>query len=191
MYFDHWGFEHTQHLVIVEIFLLYAAVFERDFGFQGGGEAEDDAAFHLRFDDIGIDDAAAVYGAHDAVNFDVAVFLYAGFDDLRDIGFKRKVSGDSACDSFGKRLAPVGFFRGQVENSQHAGLFCEQLAAQFVGIFFARVSDFIEKKIEALRCHASQIGDRDIGEFMRQRTRLAGLEHDYSYAEAFHHLVMR
>jgi LmbE family N-acetylglucosaminyl deacetylase len=53
------------------------------------------------------------------------------------------------------------------------------------------VSDFIEKKIEALRCHASQIGDRDIGEFMRQRTRLAGLEHGYSYAEAFHHLVMR
>jgi len=145
MNLDYRRFEHTQHLVIVEIFLLYAAVFEGDFGFQGGGEAEDDAAFHLRFDDIGIDDAAAVYGADDAVNFDVAVFLYAGFNDLRDIGFKRKVSGDSACDSFGKRLPPAGFFRGQVEDSQHAGLFCEQLAAQFVGIFFPCVSDFIEK----------------------------------------------
>jgi hypothetical protein len=34
--------------------------FQRDFGFQRGGKTEDDAAFHLRFDDVGVDDAAAV-----------------------------------------------------------------------------------------------------------------------------------
>ncbi len=53
------------------------------------------------------------------------------------------------------------------------------------------ISDYMDKKIEALRCHASQVGDRDMGEFMRQRARPVGLEHGYTFAEAFHHLVMR
>ena len=53
------------------------------------------------------------------------------------------------------------------------------------------ISDYMDKKIEVLRCHASQVGDRDMGEFMRQRARPVGLEHGYTFAEAFHHLVMR
>ena len=48
-------------------------------------------------------------------------------------------------NAFWKRLAPAGFFRDQIENSQHARLFCQQFAAKFVGIFFAGVGDFVEK----------------------------------------------
>lgn len=48
----------------------------------------------------------------------------------------------------------------------------------------------IEKKIAALKCHASQVGDRDIGEVMRARARTVGQEHGVLYAEAFKHLPM-
>ncbi len=48
----------------------------------------------------------------------------------------------------------------------------------------------IEKKIAALKCHASQVGDRDMGEVMRARARAVGQEHGMFYAEAFKHLPM-
>ena len=53
------------------------------------------------------------------------------------------------------------------------------------------VSDFMEKKLEALHCHTSQIGGPDLDEFVRQRSRVAGVEHGYAYAESFHHLALR
>jgi LmbE family N-acetylglucosaminyl deacetylase len=53
------------------------------------------------------------------------------------------------------------------------------------------VSDFMEKKLEALHCHSSQIGGPDIDEYVRQRSRLGGTEHGYTYAESFHHLALR
>ena len=42
-----------------------------------------------------------------------------------------------------------------------------------------------------LHCHVSQMGGTDIDEFIRQRARLAGVEHGHAYAEAFHHLALR
>lgn len=48
----------------------------------------------------------------------------------------------------------------------------------------------IDKKIAALACHVSQVGDRDMDAFMRARARTVGQEHRLLYAEAFKHLPM-
>lgn len=52
------------------------------------------------------------------------------------------------------------------------------------------ISDYLEKKLEALRRHTSQVS-ASVDEIIRQRASLAGVEHGYRYAEAFHHLALR
>ena len=47
------------------------------------------------------------------------------------------------------------------------------------------VSPTIDRKIEAIRCHASQIGDRDMDTLMRIRLRDHGRPHGLTYAETF------
>jgi len=47
------------------------------------------------------------------------------------------------------------------------------------------VSATIDLKLEALQCHASQIGDRDVGRFVRQRLRDQGRAFGMAYAETF------
>jgi LmbE family N-acetylglucosaminyl deacetylase len=53
------------------------------------------------------------------------------------------------------------------------------------------VSDFMDKKLESLHCHISQMGSHEIDEFVRQRARLIGIEHGYTFGESFHHMVLR
>ncbi len=53
------------------------------------------------------------------------------------------------------------------------------------------VSDFMDKKLEALRCHTSQMGDPDVDEFVRQRARVIGIEHGFTCGESFHHMALR
>jgi LmbE family N-acetylglucosaminyl deacetylase len=53
------------------------------------------------------------------------------------------------------------------------------------------VSDFMDKKLEALHCHTSQVSNSDIDEVVRERARLIGVEHGYTYAESFHHMTLR
>ncbi|MBE3566028.1 MAG: PIG-L family deacetylase [Thermogemmatispora sp.] len=55
------------------------------------------------------------------------------------------------------------------------------------------ISAVIDRKVEALLCHASQMRGRDaqaIRELVLQRGRPLGSEHGFTCAEAFHHLVM-
>ena len=47
------------------------------------------------------------------------------------------------------------------------------------------VTDTLEQKLAALRCHQSQIGDRDIESFVRQRLQDAGRAFGLPYAETF------
>ena len=56
--------------------------------------------------------------------------------------------------------------------------------------YYVDITATIDQKIEALLAHASQIGTRDIGEFVRARARVAGAEIGVEYAEAFHYLPM-
>jgi LmbE family N-acetylglucosaminyl deacetylase len=47
------------------------------------------------------------------------------------------------------------------------------------------ISRTLDKKLDAIRCHASQIGDRDVEAFMRQRLRDQGRAFGLGYAETF------
>lgn len=52
------------------------------------------------------------------------------------------------------------------------------------------ISNHIEKKLEALHCHTSQVS-ASVDDIIRQRASLAGAEHGYAYGEAYHHLALR
>jgi LmbE family N-acetylglucosaminyl deacetylase len=52
------------------------------------------------------------------------------------------------------------------------------------------ITETIDKKIAALRCHISQVGERDMDPFIRARARAVGQERGMLYAEAFKHLPM-
>ena len=56
--------------------------------------------------------------------------------------------------------------------------------------YYVDITSTIDTKIEALLCHTSQIGARDISEVIRARARTAGAEIGVEYAEAFHYLPM-
>jgi LmbE family N-acetylglucosaminyl deacetylase len=53
------------------------------------------------------------------------------------------------------------------------------------------ITDTMELKLEAIRCHASQIGDfKDFEARMRNRAAILGKEKGYSYAEGFDHIIV-
>ena len=56
--------------------------------------------------------------------------------------------------------------------------------------YYVDISATIEKKIAALRAHASQIRSEGLEERIRARARQAGLEIGVEYAEAFHYVPM-
>lgn len=53
------------------------------------------------------------------------------------------------------------------------------------------VTDTMEIAVQALKAHASQIGDLEIDERMRQWRREVGKAHGVEYAEAFKHFLLR
>lgn len=53
--------------------------------------------------------------------------------------------------------------------------------------YYVNITDTIDIKVGALRCHKSQVGDRpELEERMRQRATMAAEGQDYELAEAFH-----
>lgn len=68
------------------------------------------------------------------------------------------------------------------------------LAASDEPNYYVDVSDFLHKKIQALRCHRSQVGRypaRELRKFMRQRMAEVGKAEGYKLAEAFRRLEYR
>lgn len=55
---------------------------------------------------------------------------------------------------------------------------------------YVDITSTIEKKIQALRCHASQVRGEGLEERIRSRARSVGQEVGFEYAEAFHFLPM-
>lgn len=50
---------------------------------------------------------------------------------------------------------------------------------------FVDISASIDKKIEALRCHRSQIGDEPVDDWIRERAKQRGEPHGYAFAESY------
>jgi LmbE family N-acetylglucosaminyl deacetylase len=58
--------------------------------------------------------------------------------------------------------------------------------------FWVDVSDTIQCKVDALKCHASQFSDPErTGNFASERLKRAGAEHGVAYAETFRHINLR
>jgi LmbE family N-acetylglucosaminyl deacetylase len=56
--------------------------------------------------------------------------------------------------------------------------------------YYVDIAGTLEKKIAALQCHRSQVGDRPMAEFVRARAATVGAELGLAAAEAFHYLPM-
>lgn len=54
--------------------------------------------------------------------------------------------------------------------------------------FAVDVTATIDRKVEALRAHASQIGERDVATMVRDWARAVGADHGMGYAESFHRI---
>ena len=67
MHLDDRRLVDAQYPIIVEIALLNAAVPDRDFAEEGGGQSENHAALDLRLHCVGVDDHAAVDRANHAL----------------------------------------------------------------------------------------------------------------------------
>ncbi len=53
------------------------------------------------------------------------------------------------------------------------------------------ITETMELKLEAIRCHASQVGDfKTVEARMRHRAATIGNEKGYAYAEGFDHVVL-
>src|SRR4029453_209796 len=119
-------FFETQHPVVTEVRLLDAAVLDCDLAVKGGGEAEDDAAFHLRANDVGIDLDSAVDGAPDLGRIHGPILGDADLHDLRDKAAETESEREAAASAGGQRLAPSGSLRGNLQHVLRAWLLIEQ-----------------------------------------------------------------
>src|SRR5262245_13461483 len=85
----------TQHRVVIEIALDYAALFDGNLAVQSRCQAPNDTAFYLFGDGQWIDHMAAVNGTYDALNPDLAPLAYRHFGDLGDDGAVALDDGDT------------------------------------------------------------------------------------------------
>lgn len=56
--------------------------------------------------------------------------------------------------------------------------------------FFVDITNTIDAKVKALQAHASQVGHRQVEEFVPERARQLGADQDMAYAEGFKRIVI-
>jgi LmbE family N-acetylglucosaminyl deacetylase len=114
----------------------------------------------------------------------VTVDPYRGYLDHRD----HRVTAQVTLDAVSSYAASASSYPALVEGglSPHRVkevLFCGTSDPNY----YVDISDTIDIKIAALRCHRSQVGDRpELADWMRQRARTTAEGQSYELAEAFH-----
>src|SRR5207237_709453 len=105
MDFDLRRFVHAQHLVVVKVALLDATFVQRDRALQRGRQAEDDPAFHLRLDRVGVDDAATIHRANHTMHAHRAILADGDLGYLSDVTLEGEVRGNAAATAGGQTTA--------------------------------------------------------------------------------------
>ena len=120
----------AQHAVVVEIGLLDPPLVDGDLAIERRGEAEDQAAFELRHDGVGIDGDAGIDRRGDAAQMHLALLVDFGLHHGRDETAERRLHADATSDARRQRLAPAGFFRHEVERRQQPRVLPKHRAAE-------------------------------------------------------------
>src|SRR6266436_8312228 len=153
---------HARHFVVVKIGLFDTATLDGDGVMQRCRKAIDSCAFDLSANAFRIDGTAAIHGIDDVPDF-YRASIHAGFDDGCGVTLEGIVTGDAAKNALGKRLAPIGLFRGETQYSLEArGV--ERLAFFRVG----EVRDFAVSTDEA-EAEFQRVDARRVSEFVHER----------------------
>jgi LmbE family N-acetylglucosaminyl deacetylase len=109
---------------------------------------------------------------------------YLGYLNHRDHRITAQVTLDAIFPSAGGNLTSLDLLGQELQPHRvKEVLLCGAGDANY----YIDITDTLDIKIAALRCHNSQVGDRpEIEEWMRQRARAAAEGQDYELAEAFH-----
>jgi LmbE family N-acetylglucosaminyl deacetylase len=99
--------------------------------------------------------------------------------------------GQCALDALAAARMPMYYPEQITEDMTHHRLKQVYLFSTHQPNHWVDVSDYMDKKLESLHCHTSQVSNPEVDEVVRQRARLVGVEHGYTYGEAFHHLALR
>ncbi len=114
----------------------------------------------------------------------VTVDPYRGYLDHRD----HRITAQATLDAVSPYANAVHLYPDLLEQGLQPHRVKEIL---FCGTgdpnYYIDITDTIDTKIAALRCHKSQVGDRpELAEWIRQRAKTSAEEQDYELAEAFH-----
>src|SRR5262249_12532294 len=104
------------------------------------------ATFDLGFNRVGIDDPAAVHGAHHAMHAYLSVGGHRNFCYLRDKTADGLHGGDTAKASRRQRLAPFRFLGGDVQNISQTRSSTEKLAPEFIWVLAGSGGEFVGER---------------------------------------------
>src|SRR6516164_3920701 len=99
----------------MEIRLLDAALLQRDFAVQCGGQTENYATLDLRDDGVRIDSEAAIHSERHLAYVDVPAGVHLCLNDGGDRRIERRLHTDAPADASRQRLAPIRLFRHEVQ----------------------------------------------------------------------------
>src|SRR5262245_3876375 len=116
----------AQHPVIAEVRLLDAAVLDGDLAVERGRQAEHDPALHLRANRVGVDLDAAIDRAPHVGRVDGTILVDADLDHLRHEAAEAGAKRDASRLPVGKRLAPSGSFRGELQDGLRPWVLVQQ-----------------------------------------------------------------
>src|SRR5262245_27139336 len=160
----------AQHPVVAEVGLLDTAVLDRDLAMQRGGQAEDDAALHLRADGVGVDLDAAIDRAPHMGRVDGTVLVDADLDHLRDEAAEAGAKRDASPLPGRKRLAPSGSLRSDFQHVGGARVLVEQRnsVGEWILLRVGRelVDEALDDKRPARGAHAAPPRGEDSGRLL-------------------------
>src|SRR5262249_61368171 len=123
----------SDHLIMIEGTLRDAAILNRDFALQGGGQAVKRPSFHLCLDRVWIDDPAAIDRTPCLVDLHRTI-RDRDFRDLANDAAECFHDRNSSGVSRGQWLTPSRLLCNQIEYVTMTGVLGQQIASKLIRI---------------------------------------------------------